>query len=277
MNNPQENKSSAYIETHLKHPGWYKAFYQKVRIAEPEVLSITTNVIKKQLKDKKNIRVLGIGTGKGDREIPILKELIKSGKNISFDYLDIQEKYFKEFVAELSKKRMVEILSKKYIVDWEDFKPEKTYDLVLALHMFYGLKTYIRQGLQKIFNALKKDGLACILQSSKGGYTSKLLPEFTGKKLIVGAVLANYLDELGINYSIQQIKAKIDLSFCIPSKKGKINKTAQLFLSYVLSKDYKSLSEKEKQQINKILARLFKKGNKYIGHSIIDLIIFKKM
>lgn len=277
MNNPQKNKPSAYIETHLKHPEWYKIFCGKVKIAEPRILSTTIKVIKKQLKNKKNIKILGIGTGKGDREIPILKELIKSGKNISFDYLDIQEKYFKEFVAELIKKRLTKILSKKYIVDWENFKPEKTYDLALALHMFYGLKPYLRRGLQKIFNALKKDGVACILHSSKGGYISKLLNKFTRKKLITGELLAAHLDKLGINYSIQKIKTGIDLSFCMPTKKGKINKTAQIFLSYILSKDYKSLSEKEKQRINKILAKSFKKGSKYIGHSIIDLIIFKKM
>lgn len=281
MFNLTNNKLNAYIETHLKHPEWFEVFFDKIKNKvknyNPNFFATTIiKAIKKQIGDKKDIEILGIGSGKGDREIPLLKELIKEGKNISFDYLDIQKEYFEEFANRLNKEKLTQILSQKYIVDWEDFKPEKSYDLVLALHCFYGLKRHTKQSLQKVFNVLKKNGLACIAQSSEEGFIYKLLYEAAGEKLITGKYLVSHLEELGIDYEVQQMKNEIDLGFCVSADDKPISKTAQMFLSYIFSKDYKSFSKKEKQRINKILIRLFKKGNKYISHSASSLIIFRK-
>lgn len=271
-----------YIETHLEHPEWYKVFLEKMKnkIGRFDPKLFSTLIIKaatNQLEGKKDIKVLAVGAGKGSREIPILKELIKKGKNISFDYLDIQVKYFEEFVDKLNQEKMSEILSQSYIVDWKDFRPKKPYDLVLALYCFYGSKKHTKQNLYKIFNALKNNGIACTAQTSKKCFINKLFYEVVGKEIVTGELLASYLDELGVNYEIQQIESKNDLSFCVSINNKPISRTAEMFLSYIFNEDYRRFSTKKKQRINEVFIRMSEKGSKLIVvPAVSNLITFSR-
>lgn len=276
MSISKNSKINNYKKMHSEHPKWWEVFFNRCRIAEPKIFSKTIEIIKKELGNKKEVDILSIGAGEGDREIPILKELIKSGIDIKFDYLDIQEEYFESFKNKIRGEQISKILRKKHIADWQSFQPDKSYDLIFALFSLYGLKEYAKNGLRKIFNFLKDGGLACILHSSQESLVYKIFFEITRKKIITGELLSEYLIDIGIKQNVQQIKTRANLNFLSAIHGKNISQEGQVFLSYILNKDYRNFSEKEKNRINIIIKELFKKENKLIGNYTSNLITFKK-
>lgn len=254
----------------------YDKFRKFIDSAEKEYIAQTIIEIKKHFKAQKTkkIKILDIGAGAGHSTIPLLKKLSEEFI-IEYDYLDVSTNQKKEFIKEIKKQQLKNLLNNFWISSWESFSEKTKYDLILSYHSWYGIENWKNKKLNtllKIKNYLGSKGIGIIVLNSKESITQQIMAE-NSQGIISSEDIIESMKKFNIFFLKKSLfYDKFNKKNFI--EKGNIKKQAKPFFSYLYRKSFEDLDNLEIKKIKKLLS-LRKKEDKFFKIPCDIIEIFK--
>lgn len=197
---------------------------------------------------RKDFIFTDIGAGDGMVTLEIINFLKKFTK-LKVNFIEPSRELMNIF-KENNKYRFVKFLNKKA----EEIKLPKS-DFILSSHSIYYTDNF-KSFVDSVLDSLKKDGIALIVKNNqKSGdiELKKYLAKKTKrqrKKSKVYFDIVEYLKKKRINYKVEQVKSRIDVSNC-----NKLNKRGESIMSFFYKKPFNQISKQEVEIFQKYIKK----------------------
>lgn len=195
----------------------YRRFSAVVKPFELPLLDLLIDEVKNKFTEASELSVFEIGSGNGQHTKIILNSLSEKF-DLHYEGIDVssaQREAFYENYKDFAKN--IKIINYE-ISSWQDYTPNKQYDIVLAQHSWYGIGSDL-SNFEKLKNIISDDGICFVLLNSKTNL-SQIAMENNGERafssedfekgaMAVGLKLKNirsYNDESDINNFYQNNK-----------------------------------------------------------------------
>ena len=199
-------------------------------------------LIAKKSKPKKKNNYLEVGGGLGEKTIFISRKL--GFKNI--DFLEPSEKGSSIF-AKTAKKNKINF--RIINTSFEEFKPDRKYDLITSIHSWYYID--LRE-LNKLHSILNRGGVACIFLDSRSDVVKKLhdvCDKFMGFRSNSIEDIADFLDKQKIEYDLFCYKK--ELTGLI--RKDGLTPKAKTIMSLIAYRKWNKIPDNAKEEARKML------------------------
>ena len=202
---------------------------------------------------KKPTSFLDVGCGHGIKTLALIKKLKEFGE-VETTVLDPSEELLDYF-----KKHSTETNIEYVLSDWESFKPQKMFELIVSIHTFYYIKEW-KRSINRMLNALNDDGIICICIRSKGDvykFKDHFLPKLNDRYKSERNYfeLCTILDEMGFDYGGEIVESELDIMDILSMKEK-----GQMLIEFMLRKPYDDIPSEVRKEIIEYLKTHNKNG-----------------
>ncbi len=272
--------------TFTSHNEWFGAFLRHTNQKPVTLQAVLDGInnhetLRRHLQDSLyHFTATYVGAGNGGLEIPLTQELkALRGANITITCEDPSAQLRREFLASAQKNGIPFYRNNYSQLPFQstEYTPPPS-DLIIASHVGYYIPDWAdgkkanrdNNSLLKFVDAIKEGGLGLIAlqseQSDNFTIRSKWSPRLHRTKERTGEQIATTLETLGVAYTKEVIEARTDVSSCFQGKNGTFEPSdeGKLLLSFILRKDWNSLTPREQKEVGKLLTSITDKNGERV-------------
>lgn len=202
-------------------------------------------------------KILDIGGGTGEAIIHIARELLREQNHCAFsiDYIDVSARQTSIFLENMHNEGLDKHIRKTKLSAWESFQPQDKYNIILAIHSWYGIDNWQEDipdnALRKVKDYLEPNGKAYITIEQKGSLFNKVIEAVKGNAT-TGDDISDALKRLEIKHEKQSISDGLYFIYNL-LKNGQLTQAGKDTISYLLDMDFEDLPAEKQAEITEIV------------------------
>ncbi len=165
---------------------------------------------------RESATVLSVGCGAGDLDKAILAAGAEHSATISYVGLEPDAAQCERFVKQMGFDEDENVQIKAHNMGFEDFQDQQSYDLVLMVHSLYYMPDPA-WAIEKALSLVKEGGQLVVLLAANdtlNELSSSFWQIEAERTAWFSQDLSAHLDALGLNFTREQIEARLDVTAC---------------------------------------------------------------